>query len=672
LIKFLSFLESFNNIYPNDDRNNNMSMSCLKSPDHVHTPRKHRVTFDPSSRNKDDCQITSNHLPQRTLSIQPRERLIDGGGKNPLINKEPVLTTRVANKSPVPVLTRATSKSSVLPNERATRDPDTYRRSLRLALSGGGQVPKPKKEKDFTKTNGFHEELAEYSVDEVPSRSGHLAVDREIPSRHRPHRAVGSFTSTYQVHDEDKRCSSDQSFWSSDYSTSVGGNSEKSNDSSDQGNLNEHHDLNLLKSKPQNFEEFLKKGSKEKPKANNESLQERLRQRVSIFQNEHLLAGRETTPTDINSLPEHILLNIFSYLSTKYLCMASGVCRTWHMLCWDPQLWRSMKISKYSGSNIDKVLYTILSRLARSTQGLCLTLQYIRIAQCECLSDRGLGYIAKYCIDLEKLEILACPCIMNRGVQSVLENCLSLTWLDVRGCSCINSICHSMITNIQSSNDTCFRLTYLDISDCVAVDDLGLRTLSFTCKRLETLHMRRCPRITDVGMQHVASHCTALRELSISDCHKVRDFSLKEISRYCPSLRYLSLMRSAVTDAGIKMIAKGCSNLRYLNVRSCAGVTDAGVVYVAQNCFKLRSLDVGKCAITNNTLSALGIHCPQLKRLSIKGCRNLTDVGIRAVVAQCCLLHFLNVEDCSITLDTYEFVREHCQSCVIEHTTLDI
>ncbi|XP_028396364.1 F-box/LRR-repeat protein 7-like [Dendronephthya gigantea] len=640
--------ESFNQVYNNDDRNNNMSMSCLKSPDQVQTARKHRVTFDPSSRNRDEDKILSSNTPQRTLSIQTRERLIDSGGKSPAASASSVLT-RATGKPPIS--TKAVNKSSSKP----TRDLSEYRRSLRLALSSDGQAAK--KEKDFTKTNGFLEELVEQSVDDPPLRS--------------PRRAVGSYTSTYQVNDDENRCSStsDKSFWSSDYSTSVGGNSEKSNDSSEQAQMNPNEQPNHLKLKPENFEQFLTKCSKGNPHAN-ESLQERLRQRLSIFQ--HLVPEARTTPTDINSLSENILLGIFSYLPTKYLCIASGVCKKWHMLCWDPQLWRSMKISKYSGSNIDKVLYTILFRLARSTQGLCLTLQYIRIVQCECLSDRGLSYIAKYCIDLEKLEILACPCIMNRGVQNVLENCLRLSWLDVRGCSCINSICQSMITNIQSSNDTCFRLTYLDISDCVAVDDLGLRMLGFTCKRLETLHMRRCPRVTDVGMQHLAGHCTSLRELSISDCHKVRDFSLKEISRYCPSLRYLSLMRCAVTDAGIKMIAKGCSNLRYLNVRSCTGVTDAGVVYVAQNCLKLRSLDVGKCEITNNTLSALGIHCPQLKRLSIKGCRNLTDVGIRAVVAQCCLLHYLNVEDCSITLDTYEFIREHCQSCVIEHTTLDI
>lgn len=754
MIKFIISLESFTDVYPNDDRNNNISVSCLKSPGQVHAPRKNRVTFDPSSRNNDGSQNKSRNISQRTLGIEPRERFIDSDRKSSSSSKKPTFTEGAIN---LPM-------SSI-----ASRDPDAYRRSLRLAVSGGGQVPtRSKKEKHFRKTNGFHEEIMnERSVDESPPQSSHhivhevlcrrplLVVDdvpsqsfdrsvnalpsqagrsalechdlsprlhqtiEEVPFRspqgvineidarseyiavdevssqilHHPvnkvlssnprqsldrerhyrnkRRAAGSFTSTYQVQDDDKRCSSDQSFWSSDYSTSVGGNSEKSNDSSDPGNMNERVP-NSLRSKPENFEDFLTHGSKNVPKANSKSLQERLRQRLRIFQNELIVSGREKVPANINNLPEYILLNILSYLSTKYLCIASGVCKKWHLLCWDPQLWRNMKISKYSGSNIDKIMYTILSRLARSTQGLCLTLQYIRLAQCECLSDRGLSYIAKYCIDLEKLEILACPCATNRGVQSVLESCLSLTWLDVRGCLCINSICHSMITNIQSSSDTFFRLTYLDISDCVAVDDLGLRTLSFTCTRLETLHMRRCSRITDVGMQHIACHCTTLRELSISDCHKVRDFSLKEIARHCPSLRYLSLMRCAVTDAGIKMIAKGCSNLRYLNVRSCAGVTDVGVVYVAQNCFKLRSLDVGKCLVTNNTLSALGIHCPQLKRLSIKGCRNLTDVGIRAVVAQCCLLHYLNVEDCSITLDTYEFIREHCRGCMIEHTSLDI
>ena len=271
------------------------------------------LRFEPSSRNKEEVRISSSSLPQRTLSIQPRERLIDAGGKNP-----------------------STSKSSVSP--RISRDSDNYRRSLRLACSHGrGDLPK--REKDFTTTNGFHDDLPEQSVDEVPSRNP---------------RAVGSYTSTYQVHEDDKRCSSDQSFWSSDYSTSVGGNSEKSNDSSDQGNANEHH-LDVLKSKPQSFEEFLKQGtSEEKPKpGQGDSLQNRLRQRLSIFQNEHLVRHKTA---GINSLPEHILLTILSYLSTKYLCLASGVCRKWYMLCWDPQLWRSMKISKYSGRNIDKVL----------------------------------------------------------------------------------------------------------------------------------------------------------------------------------------------------------------------------------------------------------------------------------------------------------------------------
>ena len=604
-----------------DERKNDLSMSCLKHPDNTQSPRKHRVTFDPSSKWQEEV-VSSKGPQQRTLTIQPREHLTDSGER-----------------------TLVTSSCASQPSKRS----ESYRRSLHNAYSKVGKNSKV----GTSKTNGFHEDRT-FSKQHV----GRLqSLDDQ---------ALGSFTSTYQVHDDDKRCPSDQSFWSSDYSTSMGGASEKSNDSTDGSVYHQNRDLTKYTPIDMNQEGCTKMDSTEKK---GESLQERLRQRLSIFQNEYLAVKKAV---DISSLPEHILLNIFSYFSTRYLCNASSVCKKWHMLCWDPVLWKSMKISNYCGSDINKVLHTILSRLANNTQGLCLTLRHIRLVQCECLSDRGLGYVAKYCIDLEKLEVIGCPCIMSRGVQTVLENCLSLSSLDVRGCSCLNSICHSTLTNIQSSNNTFFHVKYLDISDCVAVDDLGLRALGLTCKNLETLHMRRCSRITDVGMQHIASHCLKLKELSISDCHKVRDFSLKEIAKYCSLLRYLSLMRCAVTDAGIKVIGKGCSNLRYLNIRGCTGVTDVGVIHIAQNCLKLRSLDVGKCDITNNSLSALGIHCPQLKRLSIKGCSRLTDVGIRAVVAQCCLLHYLNVEDCKITVDTYDFVREHCQNCVIEHTSLEI
>lgn len=604
-----------------DDGNNNSSMSCLKSSDH--SPRKHRVTFDPSSRYNGEV-ASSKEPPPRTLTIQPRECLIDSG------KKRGIPRSRSSNSS---------------------KNSESYRRSLRIACSNGGSTSS---ETGQTKTNGFHN----------GTTSTRQLADEP---RRTDFRAKGSFTSTYHVNDEDKRCPSDQSFWSSDYSTSVGGTSEKSNDSAD-GNMN-HHNPDPTNYTPINLnhEVVPKTDFTEKPKG--ESLQERLRQRLSIFQNEHL-APRKAV--EIHSLPEHLILTIFSYLSTRDLCSTSGVSRKWQTLCWDPQLWRSMKISKYCCSGMDKVLHIILSKLAKSTQGLCLALHHIRLAYCDCLSDRGLSYIATYCIDLEKLEIIACPCVMSQGIQTVLERCHKLTSLDVCGCSCINSICHSTITNIQSSNNTYFNVKYLDLSDCIAVDDLGLRALSLTCKLLETLHIRRCPRITDVGMQHIASHCLGLKYLSISDCHKVRDFSLREIAKYCSSLRYLSLMRCAVTDAGIKVIGKGCSNLRYLNVRGCAGVSDVGVIHIAQNCLKLRSLDVGKCDITNNSLSALGINCPQLKRLSIKGCSKLTDMGIRAVVAQCCFLRHLNVEDCSITVDTFDFIREHCQNCVIEHTSLEI
>ncbi|XP_020917467.1 F-box/LRR-repeat protein 7-like [Exaiptasia diaphana] len=371
----------------------------------------------------------------------------------------------------------------------------------------------------------------------------------------------------------------------------------------------------------------------------------------------------------INSLQDGILLKILSYLNTLELCKTSGVCRRWQSLAWDPILWNKIEIVNYKESNINRVLRNLLGTLAEGTQGYCLTVHHIRLNGCELLSDKALGSIARYCIDLEKLEVDGCCCITSRGLQDLLLNCHSLSHLNLSGCTCVNSLSMPNANGFSLENNaTYLKLLQLDLSDCVAFDDFGLRTLGLTCRMLETLYLRRCSRITDVGIKHIASHCHHLKELSTSDCFKIRDFSLKEIAKNTPGLRYLSVAKCPVSDTGIKYIGRHCVRLKYLNIRGCDAVTDIGIAYVVQNCLKLRSIDIGKCNITDNVLHTIGIHCPQLKKLSIRGCIKLTDEGIRSIATQCCNLQYFNVQECNLSYDTFTYIREHCRNCIIEHT----
>ncbi|EDO45889.1 predicted protein, partial [Nematostella vectensis] len=371
----------------------------------------------------------------------------------------------------------------------------------------------------------------------------------------------------------------------------------------------------------------------------------------------------------INNLPEDLLLNIFSYLTTPELCLASGVCCKWQYLCWDPVLWTSIKILNHQNSDINRVLRNTLTKLGSSTQGYCLTVRSIKLNGSELVSDKGLGCISRFCIDLEHLELIGCCCVTSKGIQEVLMNCSSLRHLNVAGCSCLNSICPPSFNGFSiTENGQFLKLRHLDLSDCVAFDDMGLRTVGLSCGLLENLYLRRCTQVTDVGIRHIANNCRQLKELSTSDCYKVRDFSLKEMAKNIPTLKYLSVAKCPVSDTGIKYIGRYCVHLKYLNVRGCEAVTDAGIAFVVQNCLKLRSLDIGKCAITDSALNTIGIHCPQLKKLSMKGCDRVSVNGIKCIANQCCNIQYLNVQECNLDYDTFVYIRKHCRSCIIEHT----
>ncbi|PFX20605.1 F-box/LRR-repeat protein 7-like [Stylophora pistillata] len=371
----------------------------------------------------------------------------------------------------------------------------------------------------------------------------------------------------------------------------------------------------------------------------------------------------------LHDLPEDVLIFILSYLSTKDLCMASGVCRKWQTLCWDPVLWSNIQISNYQGSDINKVLRNLLARLAMDTQGYCITVHSIKLNGCELLSDKGLGFVARFCIDLEELDVSGCCCITSKGLHDILLNCQTITHLDTSGCTCVNSISAPVANGFGLGHQGSFlQLRHLDLSDCVAFDDLGLRVVGLSCGLLENLYLRRCNRVTDVGVKHIAQHCRNLKELSVSDCFKVRDFSLKEVAKNCPSLKYLSVAKCPITDTAMKYIGKQCVKLKYLNIRGCEAVSDVGITHIVQNCLKLRSLDAGKCDITDNGLHLIGIHCPQLKKLSIRGCDRVTNTGVRTIAAQCCSVQYLNFQECSLSYETFMYIREHCKNCVIEHT----
>lgn len=377
-------------------------------------------------------------------------------------------------------------------------------------------------------------------------------------------------------------------------------------------------------------------------------------------------------------LPDDLLLRVLACLSSDELCRCARVCRRWYFLAWEPRLWTSIVLAS-EHLPVDQGLRTIFRLLSRDTPGVCSAVERIGLSGCLCLTDSGLGAVARRCPQLRMLEVRGCSQVTDVGVSEVVTRCLNLSRLDVTGCYQVTSIrprhganleVNESLGSLTPSGGGQLYLQYVDLTDCQALEDSGLKALARACPQLTHLFLRRCVRLTDAALKCVASYCVVLRELSISDCVQVTDFGLYELAKLGPHLRYLSVAKcERVSDAGLKQVCRHCYRLRYLNARGCEAVSDATLEVLARSCPRLRALDVGKCEVGDRGLAFLARHCLNLRKLSLKSCDLVTDRGLQALAYFCRGLQQLSLQDCAgVTVDGYRIVRKYCRRCIIEHT----
>ena len=146
---------------------------------------------------------------------------------------------------------------------------------------------------------------------------------------------------------------------------------------------------------------------------------------------ESRIANRHTGRDFFESLPESVVLNIFSCLSTNDLIKCSRVNRRFYFLCWEPDLWTSVVLT---GEQLDadlalKTIFRLLARNSAHKHGL----ERLQLNGCSRLTDRGLAIVARMCPNLTRLEIQHCSNITNGGIMDLVTKCQLLDHLDVTG-----------------------------------------------------------------------------------------------------------------------------------------------------------------------------------------------------------------------------------------------
>ncbi|KAG7026269.1 F-box/LRR-repeat protein 4, partial [Cucurbita argyrosperma subsp. argyrosperma] len=132
-----------------------------------------------------------------------------------------------------------------------------------------------------------------------------------------------------------------------------------------------------------------------------------------------------------------------------------------------------------------------------------------------------------------------------------------------------------------------------------------------------------------------------------------------------------ALESSYLSDAGLIALSVGFPNLEKLSLIWCSNISSQGLTSLAEKCRFLKSLDLQGCYVGDQGVAAVGEFCKQLEDVNLRFCEGLTDTGLVELARGCGKsLKTFGITACAkITDVSLEAVGMHCK--YLESLSLD-
>jgi len=275
----------------------------------------------------------------------------------------------------------------------------------------------------------------------------------------------------------------------------------------------------------------------------------------------------------------------------------------------------------------------------------CNGLQYLNIARCVNITNRGLHYLSsgKGSQKLIYLDMSACDQITREGFRMLAKGCVRLDKLLLNEMHSLTDEC------IEALMQDCKNLRYLSILHSPLLTDASMRYIAFS-RRIQCLKIESNSRMTDASIKLLVKNCSELRYLYFVDIQRATDMSLKALSQ-CRSLGVLNLADCVrVSDTGVRYIVEGLpgSKIRELNLTNCIRVSDVSLLRISQRCFSLMYANFSYCEHVTDAGIELIAVLPSLTSLDVSGC-NITDTGVVALGNNSKIRDLMLSECCSVT-----------------------
>lgn len=339
-------------------------------------------------------------------------------------------------------------------------------------------------------------------------------------------------------------------------------------------------------------------------------------------------------------LPQHILRQIFSYLSEDDLKKSVlDVCQQWRETAEDPVLWENLKFygNKIPNSyicqkiwqfnQIEKIsiryrteTHVILRQICRCSRNLT----HLVLRHCSNITEESLRYLLTACKNLQSLDLKGSPFksliffeeithakalkVINfsenpyftlKHIMMVIMNVENMKGFHLSNLKPSNNIllndvdCYFMLTH------TVLSLKYLTL-DCSSLSNYTFCSI-LKCKNLEYLCLNYAYNLEGKEFENLWKNLTQLKTLKIRFAHNVKDSNLV-----------------GLLENGGELVR----NFEVVDFTGCTQIGDSGIEALANYCANLKSLVIRNCPKFSSVLPVLSL-CEKLEILNVAFCKNL-------------------------------------------------
>ncbi|KAF8622099.1 hypothetical protein AX15_007236 [Amanita polypyramis BW_CC] len=306
----------------------------------------------------------------------------------------------------------------------------------------------------------------------------------------------------------------------------------------------------------------------------------------------------------------------------------------------------------------------------------CPRLESVALSGISDTSDETLALLAQTAANLQGIDLNGCTQVTDVGVVALTTKPLPLQWICLSG---VVTLTDQSVFAIARAGS---HLMDLDLCDLPLITPLSVSDLWTHLRKLRSLRLARCPLLTDeafpsrqrgqetgetdsqsllppLALRYGAEN---LRTLDLSHC-RITDETIEGIITYAPKIQNLFLNHCAqLTDRALDSISRLGENLDVLSMAHVSKLSDASIVNLIRSCPKLRGVDLGFCEnLTDMSVFELA-SLSGLRRLSLSGLYNITDIAIYTIAEQLPELERFYLAHCNlISLEAIHILLKRLQ-----------